>query len=369
MSSSWKVVLTAALVVPWALSCAGKGSLDQGECLADGRIVVEQRCLSCHTDGLVGTARHGATAGVDFDTEEDVRRHADSIRDTALIDDAMPPPHGMALCERATLEHYLNELVEAVCLPSCEGKVCGDDGCGASCGECGSGTTCDAGACVCVPSCTGKECGPNGCGGVCGAGSCADGLFCNTLTGTCSGECTPDCGARVCGDNGCGGSCGDCGDGQGCSPQGQCVCVPSCAGKTCGDNGCGGSCGSCSTLASCELGACVWQTKSYAADVHPLFQSTGCASAQCHGASSPKAGLDLSSATVGYAELVDVASIAPTCAGRTFVVPSDVTASYLVNKLSGAGMCAGVRMPKGGSAFSLAQIDIVRAWIGSGAAP
>lgn len=232
-------LLALLLVAPWALSCAGRGSLDQGECLTDGRAVLDARCSSCHTDGLFGTARHGAPAGVDFDTEDDVRQHSESIRQAALVDDAMPPPHGLALCERATLETYLDDLVDAVYLPSCEGRVCGDDGCG-------------------------------------------------------------------------------------------------------------GSCGSCSTLASCELGACVWQTKSYAADVHPLFQSAGCASAQCHGGSSPKAGLDLSSATVGYAELVDVASIAPTCAGRKFVVPSDVAASYLVNKLSGAGMCAGVRMPRGG---------------------
>lgn len=39
-----------------------------------------------------------------------------------------------------------------VCTPDCEGKICGDDGCGGSCGECGSGEVCswreDASSCI-----------------------------------------------------------------------------------------------------------------------------------------------------------------------------------------------------------------------------
>lgn len=33
------------------------------------------------------------------------------------------------------------------CVPSCNGRVCGDDGCGGVCGTCGAGTTCVGGAC------------------------------------------------------------------------------------------------------------------------------------------------------------------------------------------------------------------------------
>ena len=55
------------------------------------------------------------------------------------------------------------------CAPSCDGKVCGEDGCGGSCGECGAGLRCAQGACeACAPSCEGKTCGDDGCGGSCG---------------------------------------------------------------------------------------------------------------------------------------------------------------------------------------------------------
>ena len=34
------------------------------------------------------------------------------------------------------------------CTPVCEGKVCGDDGCGGVCGDCTDGLTCVEGACA-----------------------------------------------------------------------------------------------------------------------------------------------------------------------------------------------------------------------------
>ena len=36
------------------------------------------------------------------------------------------------------------------CTPSCERKICGDDGCGGTCGECAAGFTCDNGHCLCA---------------------------------------------------------------------------------------------------------------------------------------------------------------------------------------------------------------------------
>lgn len=73
------------------------------------------------------------------------------------------------------------------CVPACDGKYCGDDGCGGSCGGCGDGTFCASNArCMpspCVPSCNGKKCGDDGCGGSCG--SCKDGQLCVTATGAC----------------------------------------------------------------------------------------------------------------------------------------------------------------------------------------
>ncbi|HIA01631.1 MAG TPA: hypothetical protein EYN06_06015 [Myxococcales bacterium] len=69
---------------------------------------------------------------------------------------------------------------EGECTPDCDGKECGDDGCGNSCGEClGNGSVCTNGQCVveCVPDCGAKDCGDDGCSGSCG--NCATGDNCN----------------------------------------------------------------------------------------------------------------------------------------------------------------------------------------------
>jgi hypothetical protein len=68
-----------------------------------------------------------------------------------------------------------------VCVPSCAGKACGDDGCGQSCGGCDAGWDCLDGQCVHgdTPDCAGKECGPDGMGGSCG--ECAADETCTAL--------------------------------------------------------------------------------------------------------------------------------------------------------------------------------------------
>jgi len=141
------------------------------------------------------------------------------------------------------------------CQPDCSGRECGADGCGGSCGTCDANSTCEVGQCEsnCAPQCAGRECGPDGCGGACGPG-CGVGELC--VSGLCE-ACTPSCDGKACGDNGCGGSCGTCEGGATCE-AGQCVgCVPACDGKTCGDNGCGGVCGTCESGYSCASGQCV----------------------------------------------------------------------------------------------------------------
>ena len=149
---------------------------------------------------------------------------------------------------------------EESCTPVCDGRECGDDGCGDSCGTCpGAAPICtDEGMCVqdCTPSCTGKVCGGDGCGGSCG--TCPDGTpICNDF-GQCVAECVPDCTGRECGSDGCGGGCGSCPEAAPiCSDAGQCTaeCAPACAGKECGGDGCGGSCGTC-TSGTCLEGLC-----------------------------------------------------------------------------------------------------------------
>ncbi len=85
-----------------------------------------------------------------------------------------------------------------VCVPSCEAKECGSDGCGDVCGNCpAAAPICtQEGLCktTCVPQCDGKECGPDYCGSECG--TCADGIACEDgicqdgpcLGVTCSGH-------------------------------------------------------------------------------------------------------------------------------------------------------------------------------------
>jgi hypothetical protein len=88
----------------------------------------------------------------------------------------------------------------------------------------------------------------------------------------------------------------------------------------------------------------------------------------CHNGARGQANLDLSSAAVARAALVNVTT--DQCSGsKKRVVPGSPSTSYLVNKLTGVGMCSGSVMPKAGSELTAAQIDVIRAWIGSGAAP
>lgn len=93
-----------------------------------------------------------------------------------------PGPEGSCSCD-ITYEAYL-ELVSAHeelaedyedllarilalegCVPDCEGKECGDDGCGGSCGQCEMGYYCDDGICVeCPPGTADCDGDPeNGC--------------------------------------------------------------------------------------------------------------------------------------------------------------------------------------------------------------
>jgi len=198
------------------------------------------------------------------------------------------------------------------CEPDCDGKVCGNDGCGGICGYCPYPTVCDAaGQCaeVCVSDCEGKFCGTDGCGGTCG--DCPDGLECGEVDGLCyEPTCVPDCTGKVCGSDGCGADCGQCASPQICqngscqlgpcgtiTDTGECdgtvlkwcedqvflneddcsqydfactydgqlgkytckeagACIPNCTNKECGSDGCGSQCGACNNNWSCVLGAC-----------------------------------------------------------------------------------------------------------------
>ena len=146
---------------------------------------------------------------------------------------------------------------ETTCVPRCEGRACGADGCGGVCGTCGADEQCASDStCQCTHA---------ACAGAC----CAEGDVCYE-----SACCAPSCVGRDCGGDGCGGACGSCGDnatcvgtgcrcdfaacGDVCCPRddtcylGSC-CTPDCAGRECGPDGCGGVCGTCDAGLSCSL--------------------------------------------------------------------------------------------------------------------
>jgi len=217
---------------------------------------------------------------------------------------------------------------DAACTPACDGRACGDDGCGGSCGTCEAGASCDgAGQCVpaCTPDCEGRFCGDDGCGGSCG--TCGDGESCQVDIGRCAG-CTPECGDRACGDDGCGGTCGTCGEGEICDPA----------------------------------GACVAAGTSLRQDVMPILQANCNA---CHAGARPSEGLSFATADLAYEGMVERPSAG--CAGRTIVVPGDADGSYLIAKLGGGGDFCGFRMPQGRPPLSAAQIGVIRDWIEAGA--
>ena len=166
--------------------------------------------------------------------------------------DAMEP--GPEICFNDVDEDCDGQKDDAdtCCFPHCEGKECGNDGCGGSCGACGADEMCAGeGLCVCVPDCDGKQCGSDGC-----EGSCGDCPAQYTCTGAGLCECVPDCADKICGDDGCGGSCGGCALNHVCTDAFVCVCVPNCVDKECGDDGCGTPCGTCEPGTICKFSAC-----------------------------------------------------------------------------------------------------------------
>ncbi len=166
------------------------------------------------------------------------------IVDLTVLDavDAVGPTDlndaGMDAVEEVKTPDTVDLVEEDVCVPDCDGKECGDDGCGGQCGSCpGCGDQCDEGSCE-FAACNGKDCGDDGCGGLCGVCSdqfqfCSEGS-CECTFATCDSLCCPV--DEVCSDGKC--------------------CLPDCEGKVCGDDGCGGECGECGAQV-CQWGLCI----------------------------------------------------------------------------------------------------------------
>jgi len=158
---------------------------------------------------------------------------------------------------------------------SCAGycKADAPAGCGCDFACVGLGDCCPdyVNECVCIPNCNGRLCGNDGCGGQCGLCDQPGLPFCGP-TGQCQATCTPSCAAGQCGDDGCGGQCSPCGAGEKCNAFG--ICAPAswtCApfyygdGGTC-DCGCGAvdpDCDSIGLTDGCPLDAECNDTSGY----------------------------------------------------------------------------------------------------------
>jgi hypothetical protein len=104
-------------------------------------------------------------------------------------------------------------------------------------------------------------------------------------------------------------------------------------------------------------------TVAFASQVQPIF-SASCTNG-CHSGTRPAAGMSLASGSA-YANIVNVRA-SSTCTTMVRVSPSSVAGSYLMNKLTGVGICSGSQMPKAGSSLPSAQLQLISSWICEGA--
>ncbi len=261
------------------VGCGGScGACPDGQVCAHGTSCCTPSCdgKACGDDGCGGTC--GACACGE-------RCVAGACQFQACDGLACGPDGCGGTCGECAPEAFCHAgqcVTEWFCTPSWQGS---SDGCDCNCGAydpdcdadstpygCTPGQGCDAtGHCIdlpCVASCDGKVCGDDGCGGSCGAcpadqncheGQCVTGWFCTYGQGTGDG-CDCECGAYDPDCDTADGWIAGCQPWQTCDHEGHCrpdVCPPSCAGKACGDDGCGGSCGGCPLdQPSCVDGAC-----------------------------------------------------------------------------------------------------------------
>lgn len=194
----------------------------------------------------------------------------DSSSDNKDNKDNPPDGNDVALVGDAAA----GDVTDTDCVPVCEEKECGDDGCGGSCGSCGPGIPCVEGVCQCTPACENIECGPDSCGEFCGNGDaetqgCTGEDKCEN--GMCIEPCIPDCKDKNCGTDGCEGSCGTC-PCDDCEPDAiicgeESICVPP---EEC-DCGCIGDClqtcpqGDQACYANCQNGGTLEAQMQYSA--------------------------------------------------------------------------------------------------------
>ena len=244
-----------------------------------------------------------------------------------LIEDLESPPD-----ETAGVADVADVPAETPCIPGCEGRECGPDGCGGSCGgPCYDELLCMQGSCVdgscsyelqpyfCIIE---KVCVPDGVrnpSNVCGECRSAsapggwspieDGMECGVGKvchyGVCCDKAT-NCQGKECGDDLCGGVCGECPEHHDCVGDGLCQpdCNYYCSGKECGTASPGDACdcGDCEGPADqCMDVICTQDNKCQDVpiigeacdDGNPCTESDECDNGECVGELVPPEELEL----------------------------------------------------------------------------
>ena len=257
------LLLIAMLLVTSCLQPA-EFSFQGATDVKDGRIV------EVVSDLPIGDVPIHELTGGDLDVAD-----AADITDVPLLDTPdVADMLGVDLVDAAdTLIEDVNDTADLgeieVCTPDCDGKECGDDGCGGECGTCG-----DFGGCKPDFTCL---CEHEKCGGTC----CSEMAIC--FEEAC---CEANCEGRECGDDGCGGSCWldddleECDDGWSCTDTGPCdedgQCINATHDELCGDEN------PCTTdLCDAALG-CIFQNNGLPCDDNePCTTGDTCASGSC----------------------------------------------------------------------------------------
>jgi hypothetical protein len=105
---------------------------------------------------------------------------------------------------------------------------------------------------------------------------------------------------------------------------------------------------------------CSGATPTFSKDVHPIFVKS-CGGELCHGGLAPGAW--------PYVQLVNAKVARDLCNPSAVIVsPSSLEKSYLMNKLTGLGVCPGTsQMPKTGMPLPSNEIQTIADWICAGA--
>ncbi len=109
--------------------------------------------------------------------------------------------------------------------------------------------------------------------------------------------------------------------------------------------------------------SCSGATPSLKNDVYPILM--GCGGELCHGALAfgPWGG-----PAGAHAQLVNAPEVRDGCDAGVLVSPGSIQNSYLINKLTGVGMCPGsMQMPRLGSPLPAKEIQTIADWICTGA--